>query len=182
MDNESSAPSVVRLAQYTKAERHEITGGADDPAGVAVTGLTWRDKDIHFGVRQHGRLVAHAGLIQATVSLGGRSLPVAGLGGVVVAPGLRGSGLARLVVTAATDHARGTEAELGLLFCWPRLIPLYERLGWRRWRGPLAVRSVAGDVPTPEESGAIFVLPTPALPDPDLDATLVCDWRTGDVW
>jgi hypothetical protein len=34
----------------------------------------------------------------------------------------------------------------------------------------------------PEESGAILVLPTPAIPEPDLDATLVCDWRTGDVW
>jgi hypothetical protein len=44
------------------------------------------------------------------------------------------------------------------------------------------VRTAAGDVPTPEESGAIFVLPTPAIPDPDLDAALVCDWRTGDVW
>jgi aminoglycoside 2'-N-acetyltransferase I len=58
----------------------------------------------------------------------------------------------------------------------------YERLGWRRWQGSLAVRTAAGDVPTPEESGAIFVLPTPAIPDPDLDAALVCDWRSGDVW
>jgi hypothetical protein len=44
------------------------------------------------------------------------------------------------------------------------------------------VRTDDGDVPTPEERNAIMVLPISVLPEPDLDATLVCDWRTGDVW
>ncbi|MGW2046571.1 GNAT family N-acetyltransferase [Streptomyces sp. NPDC001858] len=141
--------SVERLPHYTQTERDEITGGVDDPAGVGGTGLVWRGKDLHFGVRQDGRLVAHAGLIEAVVSVGGRSLPVVGLGGVVVAPGLRGSGLARLVVTAAMDHARGTDAELGLLFCWPRLIPLYERLGWRALDGEIEAEQPDGPVTMP---------------------------------
>src|SRR5262249_62429274 len=58
----------------------------------------------------------------------------------------------------------------------------YERLGWFGWRGPLAVRTPEGDVPTREERNAIMVLPTPRVPEPDLDATLVCDLRAGDVW
>ena len=58
----------------------------------------------------------------------------------------------------------------------------YERLGWRLWRGPLAVRTALGDVPTLFEGGAVLVLPTPRIPEPDLDATLVCDERSGDDW
>ncbi|MCX4909952.1 GNAT family N-acetyltransferase [Streptomyces sp. NBC_00878] len=127
----SMSASVIPLAQYTKAERDEITGGAVDPSRVAATGLTWLDKEVHFGVKQQGRLVAHAGLVEVPVSVGAVRLQVAGLGAVIVAPGLRGQGLARLVVTAAMDHARGLGIERGLLFCWPDLIPLYERMGWR---------------------------------------------------
>ncbi|MBE8471227.1 GNAT family N-acetyltransferase [Streptomyces sp. 3R004] len=123
--------TVIRLPQYTKADLDEITGGLDDPFEVAALGVRSRDKDVHFGVRHAGRLVAHAGLVDATVSVGARRFPVAGLGGVVVAPDLRGQGLARLVVEAAVAHARGTGAEFGLLFCLPDRMPLYRRLGWR---------------------------------------------------
>ncbi|MFD3658717.1 GNAT family N-acetyltransferase [Streptomyces sp. NPDC058620] len=123
--------SVIRFPRFTRVERDEITGGAADPFGVAATGLAWLDKEVHFGVRRQGRLVAHAGLVQVPVSIGAHRLQVAGLGGVIVAPGLRGQGLARLVVTAAVEHARGLGIELGLLFCWPDMIPLYERLGWQ---------------------------------------------------
>ncbi|OIJ93635.1 hypothetical protein BIV24_11725 [Streptomyces colonosanans] len=42
----------------TKAERDEITGGAVEPSRVAATGLTWLDKEVHFGVTQQGCLVA----------------------------------------------------------------------------------------------------------------------------
>ncbi|MER5432092.1 GNAT family N-acetyltransferase [Streptomyces sp. NPDC002588] len=145
--------AAVRLAQYSPADRDEITGGVPDPAGVAVTGLVWRDKETHFGVRRAGRLVAHAGLVETTVSVGGgEPAPVAGLGGVVVAPGLRGGGLARLVVTAAMDHARTGGAEFGLLFCWPRLIPLYERLGWRLLDAGVRVEQPQGPADMPMRS------------------------------
>ncbi|WP_460073476.1 GNAT family N-acetyltransferase [Streptomyces sp. YKOK-I1] len=142
--------SVVRLARYTPADRDEITGGVADPFGTGATGLTWRDKDVHFGVRHDGRLVAHAGLVETSVSAGGGApVRVAGLGGVVVAPEVRGQGLARLVVTAATEHARGTGAEFGLLFCRPSLVPVYERLGWRVSAGGTRVEQPGGAVDMP---------------------------------
>ncbi|MFI7414020.1 GNAT family N-acetyltransferase [Streptomyces sp. NPDC049627] len=88
----SMLPSAMRLARYTTTERDEITGGAVDPSGVAVTGLTWLDKEVHFGVRHQGRLVAHAGWVQVPLSVDAVRLPAAGLGGVVVAPDMRGRG------------------------------------------------------------------------------------------
>ncbi len=145
----SMSPSAIRLARYTKTERDEVSGGAVDPSGVAETGLTWLDKEVHFGVRRQGRLVAHAGLVRVPLSVGAARLQVAGLGGVVVAPDLRGQGLARLVVTAAMEHARSLGIQFGLLFCWPDLIPLYERLGWRVLGDDLQVEQPDGPVTMP---------------------------------
>lgn len=124
------APTVVRLAQYTKADQEEILGISDDPFGVAWTGLTWLPKEEHFGIRHDGRLVAHAGLLRLPVAIGGAETEVVGVGGVVVSPGRQGQGLARLVVTAALEHARTMGPQHALLFCRPPLVSLYQRLGW----------------------------------------------------
>ncbi|MEH6373437.1 GNAT family N-acetyltransferase [Streptomyces sp. KLMMK] len=130
-ENPSSAAStVVRLPRYTKAEQDEILGDGDDPFGVAATGLTWLPKEEHFGIRHGDRLVAHAGLLRLPVAVGGVETEVVGVGGVAVAPDMQGQGLARLVVTAALDHARTMGPEHALLFCRPPLVPLYQRLGW----------------------------------------------------
>ncbi|MFJ4526377.1 GNAT family N-acetyltransferase [Streptomyces sp. NPDC088810] len=126
----SVAPTVVRLPRYTKADQEEILGNSDDPFGVAWTGLTWLPKEEHFGVRHDGRLVAHAGLLRLPVAIGDTETEVVGVGGVAVAPGMQGQGLARLVVTTALEHARTMGPQHALLFCRPPLVPFYQRLGW----------------------------------------------------
>ncbi|WP_338932570.1 GNAT family N-acetyltransferase [Streptomyces netropsis] len=130
-DNQSfAAPAVVRLPRYTKTEQDEILGDGDDPFGVAAAGLTWLPKEEHFGIRHGDRLVAHAGLLRLPVAIGDTRTEVVGVGGVAVAPDMQGQGLARLVVTAALDHARTMGPQHALLFCRPPLVPLYQRLGW----------------------------------------------------
>ncbi|MEV6779177.1 GNAT family N-acetyltransferase [Streptomyces syringium] len=124
------APTVVRLPRYTKTEQDEILGDGDDPFGVAAAGLTWLPKEEHFGIRHGDRLVAHAGLLRLPVAIGDTRTEVVGVGGVAVAPDMQGQGLARLVVTAALDHARTMGPQHALLFCRPPLVPLYQRLGW----------------------------------------------------
>lgn len=126
----SVAPTVVRLPRYTRTEQDEILGDSDDPFGVAATGLTWLPKEEHFGIRHGARLVAHAGLLRLPVAIGDARTEVVGVGGVAVAPDMQGQGLARLVVTAALDHARTMGPHHALLFCRPALVPLYQRLGW----------------------------------------------------
>ncbi|MGC0421174.1 GNAT family N-acetyltransferase [Embleya sp. AB8] len=135
MTNPSPAGSAfptARLATYTRTEQREILGDSADPYGVADTGLTWLPKKEHFGIRHEGRLVAHTGLLRLPISIGGVETEVVGVGGVAVAPDLRGHGLARAIVAAALDHARTMGPQHAILFCRPPLVPLYRRLGWER--------------------------------------------------
>jgi predicted N-acetyltransferase YhbS len=145
----SASPTVVRLTEYTKTEQTEILGDSTDPFGVADAGLTWLPKKDHFGIRQKGRLVAHAGLLQLPLSIDGVGIQVVGVGGVAVAPDLRGHGLARSVVSAALDHARTMGPQHGLLFCRPPLVPLYQRLGWRTLEQDVHVEQPEGPVIMP---------------------------------
>ncbi|MCL6668799.1 GNAT family N-acetyltransferase [Streptomyces panaciradicis] len=142
------APAVVRLPQYTKADQEEILGDGDDPFGVASVGLIWLPKEEHFAIRHEGRLVAHAGLLRLPVAIGGAATEVVGVGGVAVAPGMQGRGLARLVVTAALEHARTMGPEHALLFCRPPLVALYRRLGWHLLDGGVLVEQPEGRLVT----------------------------------
>jgi aminoglycoside 2'-N-acetyltransferase I len=63
----------------------------------------------------------------------------------------------------------------------PATIPLYERLGWRCWVGPLSVRMPGGESEaTPEETVMIHELP--GRPPVDIRQPLSVEWRPGEVW
>ncbi|MFI6638664.1 GNAT family N-acetyltransferase [Streptomyces sp. NPDC050504] len=151
----SPEPDFVetRLAVYAQDEHDEIFGGVTDPFGVADVGLTWQPKKEHFGIRWGDRLVAHTGLLRLPVEVGGVATEVIGIGGVAVAPDVRGRGLARRVVAVALEHARTMGPEYALLFCRPPLVALYERLGWR------PVDAAAGDVLVPQPENRTVVMP-----------------------
>jgi aminoglycoside 2'-N-acetyltransferase I len=57
----------------------------------------------------------------------------------------------------------------------------YERLGWQRWRGPLAGRSEHGLIPTPEQNG-IMVLKLSQTPTLNFDLALSIESQTGRIW
>ncbi|MFG3115539.1 GNAT family N-acetyltransferase [Streptomyces sp. NPDC048197] len=137
--SDSPASRAIRLDRYTRAEQNEILGDIDDPFSVAETGLTWRGKDEHFGIRHGARLVAHAGLVRLPLTIDDTRAEVVGVGGVAVAPDVRGCGLARQVVAAALEHARTMGPRHALLFCRPPLEALYRRLGWHRLDGDVLV-------------------------------------------
>ncbi|SDL38705.1 GNAT family N-acetyltransferase [Streptomyces indicus] len=170
MEHQSAeSPTVVRLAEYTKADLEEILGTSDDPFGVASTGLTWLPKEEHFGVRLEGRLVAHAGLLRLPVAIGGAELEVIGVGGVAVAPDMQGRGMARLGVTAALTHASTLGPEHALLFCRPPLVALYQRLGWH----PLDE-----DVTVEQPEGRVVTMPLKTMVTPLRDGAR---WPSGPV-
>jgi predicted N-acetyltransferase YhbS len=148
-DGMDDHPTPVRLAGYTRSDQTAILGDGPDPFGVAGTGLTFLPKDDHFGIRLAGRLVAHAGLLRLPLTAGDTTTEAMGVGGVAVAPDVRGRGLARRVVTAALDHARTQGPPYALLFCRPDLVPFYHRLGWHRVEAPVHVEQHDGPVPMP---------------------------------
>ncbi|MGD3109815.1 GNAT family N-acetyltransferase [Streptomyces sp. YGL11-2] len=145
----SALPPVERLTRYTPVDMAEILGDGDDAFGVAEHGLTWLPKEEHFGIRLGGRLVAHAGLRLLPTAIGGAETRVVGVGGVAVAAGVRGQGLARRVVAGALEHARTLGPRYGLLFCRAPLVALYERLGWQALPGEVRVEQPAGPVVMP---------------------------------
>ena len=132
---------------------------------------------LHVLRRVDGELMAHGAVIERTLWLDGAPLRVGYLEAVATRPANQGRGHGSAVVDALDAIVR-EDYELGALSTGRR--SFYERLGWLLWRGPLAVRTAEGDVPTVFERGAVLVLPTRRVPDPDLDATLVCDLRSGD--
>ena len=63
----------------------------------------------------------------------------------------------------------------------PATIPLYERLGWRGWLGPLSVRMPDGDVfKTPDE--VVMVYELEGRPAADIRRPLSIEWRPDEVW
>jgi aminoglycoside 2'-N-acetyltransferase I len=147
-------------------------------------GFTAEDWEHTFGgvhvVRlEDGEMVSHGAVAERTLWIDDRAHRVGYLEAVATWPEHQGRGHGSAVVEEL-DRIVLEEYELGGLSTGRR--SFYLRLGWLLWRGPLAVRTAEGDVPTPFEGGAVLVLPTPRVPDPDLDATLVCDERNGDDW
>src|SRR5438132_13369500 len=134
---------------------------------------------LHVLCRVDGELMAHGAVIERALWLDGGPLRVGYLEAVATRPANQGRGHGSAVVDALDAIVR-EDYQLGALSTGRR--SFYERLGWLLWRGPLAVRTAEGDTPTVFERGAVLVLPTRRVPDPDLDATLVCDLRSGDDW
>lgn len=109
-----------------------LAGDESDPFGLARhPGLRFRPKTSHVLLRDDdGSPVACAGLVLADVQAGDTPLAVVGIGGVIVHPARRGTGLARRVVEAALLRARTMGPPVALLFCLPDRAGLYERLGF----------------------------------------------------
>ncbi|MGA2064466.1 MAG: GNAT family N-acetyltransferase [Thermoguttaceae bacterium] len=104
-----------------------------------------------------GRVIAHAGIVRRTITVGGAPLLVAGVQNVCVLPECRGQGLSDRVLQAAMDEARRRGFDCGLLFCVPALGPLYARGGWQGLGPREVVRVEEGrEVPLSGENVAMF--------------------------
>jgi aminoglycoside 2'-N-acetyltransferase I len=141
----------------------------------------------HWLITLDRRIVCHASVVPRTLWVAGRALRTGYVEAVATLPAFENRGLGSAVVRGAGDHIRASY-ELGALSTGRH--SFYERLGWRTWLGHTFVRSPSyadgGDpaevMPTAGDDGSVLVLATPASPPLELDGSLVCDWRAGDVW
>lgn len=135
---------------------------------------------VHVLAEIDGRIVAHAAVVERDIRLDGRPYRTAYVEAVAVDPTLQRGGIGSAVmreVAAVIDEA----FELGALATGTP--EFYERLGWRTWRGPTSVRTPTGEQRTPDEDGGILVRETPQTPMAiDLEGSISCEWRPGDVW
>lgn len=123
-----------------------------------------------------GELVSHALWIPRTLLYNGAALRSAYVEAVATEPRYQGRGYASAVLRALAGAI--TAYDIGALS--PSDPAFYARLGWELWRGPLAVATAEGIVPTPDEQ--VMILRLPKTPPLNLHGTLVAPWRPGEVW
>jgi aminoglycoside 2'-N-acetyltransferase I len=134
---------------------------------------------VHFVVEEDGRVVGHASVVERDIHVGGRPFRTGYVEAVATDPARQRRGIGTVLMLSVNEHI-ATNYVLGALGTGSQ--PFYERIGWVIWRGPSYVRTEAGEIPTPDEDGYIMVLRTQRTPDLDLDASISCEWRPGDVW
>jgi GNAT superfamily N-acetyltransferase len=145
---------AIELSGVDSAEWRALQGDEPHPWGGEAEALEWAGKDRHVGVRgDNGELLALAGALVAEVRVeDGAPFPVAGIGGVIVRPEMRGRGLARLVIEAILDVARGLGPERAMLFCRAPLVVLYERFGFIEIEASVSAEQPGGRVEMPMRS------------------------------
>jgi GNAT superfamily N-acetyltransferase len=140
----------VRTDSLPEEARDALFGWSKDPFQSKASGIAWRPKDHHITMYDGDRAVSHVGLVRAAVSVGGTPLEVGGLGQVVTVPEFQGRGLARkCIVEAVRVLVDEWKLNYGMLFCFSRLKPFYEDLGWRARTGRVWVQQPQGRVMFP---------------------------------
>jgi aminoglycoside 2'-N-acetyltransferase I len=135
---------------------------------------------IHALAYEGAELVGHAALVQRRLLHGGRALRTGYVEGVGVRAGHRRRGHATAMMEAL-ERAIRDAYEVGALGATDEASLFYSGRGWRLWGGPLSALTPDGLRPTPDEEGAVYVLPVDGV-ELDLSGELACDWRDGDVW
>jgi GNAT superfamily N-acetyltransferase len=156
-------PAIIDEAQMPPGLDEQIRAALCTcfPADRAVFSRTraWHGSPPQYSVvlEDAGRVTAHAGIVQRTITVGGSPLRVAGVQNVCVLPECRGQGLSGRVLQAAMDEACGRGFDCGLLFCVPALGPLYVGGGWQALGPREIVRIEEGRrLPLPGENVALF--------------------------
>ena len=171
--------AVLGVAELTPAERGEIvalcSAAFDEDFGNLFEVLS--ASSVHLLARVGEELVSHACWSTRWLQPGGLApLRTAYVDAMATSPAHQGHGLGSLVMRRLAEEIRGYE--IGGL-C-PARLAFYERLGWERWRGPLALRTAEGLRHTPDETA--MILRTPRTPPLDLDALLTIEWRAWEPW
>lgn len=153
----------------------------DDVFAGEMTDADWEHAlgGIHALAWEGDVLVGHASVIQRRLWLGGRALRTGYLEGVGVRAERRGQGIGAALMDAVELVVRGAY-DLGALGTTEMARGFYEARGWTLWQGPSSALTPRGIERTPDDDGAIYVLPVAA--QLDLTSEIVCDWRDADVW
>lgn len=118
-------------------------------------------------IERDGAVIAHVGVVDRTVDIGGTKVRVMGIQNAFVVPGQRGKGLAEKAFRHAAAEIGARGFDLGILFCVPELERVYGAWGWKRFAGERVVRVEEGaESPLPSKNIAMYLpLRLSALPE-----------------
>jgi GNAT superfamily N-acetyltransferase len=142
---------AIELAGVDSGQWRALQGEEPEPWGGEAEDLSWVEKTHFVGVPGgDGELLAMAAALVAEVTAGGgEPFGVAGVGGVIVRPDMRGRGLARLVIEAVVELAGRLGPAYAMLFCRRPLVALYERFGFREIGAPVTAEQPGGRIEMP---------------------------------
>ena len=142
---------------------------ADDENNEAERLENFSDFDHWFVAVEETEVVAVTGLLFREILVGGRTVTVAGIGGVATGSGHRNRGFASRLVDAALRFAHDQSVPFGLLQCTRDLVAFYAVRGWRQVPEPLACRQADGDTYRSPELPMIIELNSARWPPGPID-------------
>lgn len=122
-----------RDAELTPAERDLLSMWQEDAYGGQTWSAeyAWSPPEWRLLLLDGGDPVSHLKIVTRKGTVGGAPARLAGIGSVMTPGALRGRGYAsELMRRAAGFMFDALGADLGMLFCLRRLVPLYAPLGW----------------------------------------------------
>jgi aminoglycoside 2'-N-acetyltransferase I len=134
---------------------------------------------VHVWLTGSDGVISHGSLVERTLVSSDETLRVGYVEAVATARSHRHNGYASTVMKHIGELTRQRYV-LGALSTGAHAF--YETMGWERWRGPTFVDGPHGRERTPDDDGGVMILRTPRSPRLDLDGSIICDWRLGDVW
>ena len=155
---------IRQTGSLTDAEEHQLYDWGDDIFGASSLHLLWRPKEAHFLMYVDGKAVSCVGVLKHIVSVGEQPVTVGGVGGVVTRPEEQRRGHARQLMQRAAGLFEEWGVDAGLLFCFRRMVPFYQSLGWKVLEQPVVVAQPAGEIASPME---VMVLTLGKRPWPD---------------
>lgn len=178
----SSTPvfQIIPGDALSAAEKAEVIALCDRAYGEPIASYYAQLRaPVHIIGRVDGVVVTHGLWVTRWLQAGdGPLLRTAYVELVATDPARAGRGHASAVMRRLAQEFDAFE--LAALCPSDAAASLYERVGWRYWRGPLSIRHGDRTIPTPEERVMLLSLPrTPAL---DFDAPLSAEWREGELW
>jgi aminoglycoside 2'-N-acetyltransferase I len=92
----------------------------------------WATPDWHVFMSVDGRVVCHAQLTDRKIRAGDQPLRVAGVGAVMTPAEHQGKGYAKMIMRETTTFfCQSLKVDFGFLFCFQKLVPLYQKCGWQ---------------------------------------------------
>lgn len=110
--------------------------------------VKWGNADLRVLVEAPDQgVVCHVGLYFREVTWNGRSMHIAGIGGVATHPDHRRQGYASVALDAAIRTIRDREdVQFALLFCEPHNVAFYQARGWHPFEGEVFVEQPEGRI------------------------------------
>lgn len=90
-----------------------------------------------FSIVEGGQLISRAEVIEVEIAHSSQRYKVCGICNVFTFPLFRNQGYGKLVVEAATNYILGSDADVGILFCDPKLELFYAAKGWEVFNNSL---------------------------------------------